>query len=80
MCRYTNYQKLQNGLNRLNPITEVINFPNTDTTVSTVPNFENTKHRYSWICSIRDPIRNGLIQVSRVLTFVWGQVKCENFF
>ena len=25
--------------------------------VSTKLNFENTKHRYSWICSIRDPKR-----------------------
>ena len=56
-CNYKVWDNFQPRTTRLNPINEINIYNDGNITLNTKLNFENTKHRYSWICSLRDPNR-----------------------
>ena len=52
-CNCKVWDNFQPRTNRLNPINEINTYNDNNITLNTKLNFENTKHRYSWICSLR---------------------------
>ena len=62
MCNYKVYIgfRPKEQSSRLNPVNEINAYydsmANSNVTLTTKLDFENTRHRYSWICSIRDPL------------------------
>ena len=64
MCNYKVYigfLPLGEPASKLNPINELNIYqedPTSNISFNTKLEFENTRHRYSWICSIRDPNKN----------------------
>ena len=61
MCTSDVYQQMQfdnTSLPRVNPLNDINIIPEQNVTLTSQLNYENTKHRYSWICSLQDPQRN----------------------